>query len=81
MKASPLIPAILIAAATGLCLAMPAAATQKQPATNQMAASSTQPRQYTDCHRDVREHRINGVRIRHRHVGSNCAIRVVKQVN
>ena len=32
-----------------------------------------------DCHRDVRTHRINGVLVRHRHVGDNCEVRVVRQ--
>ncbi|MBL8576714.1 MAG: hypothetical protein JNK47_05785 [Mesorhizobium sp.] len=34
-----------------------------------------------DCHRDVRTHRINGVKIRHRHVGDSCQVREVRQVN
>jgi hypothetical protein len=32
-----------------------------------------------DCHRDVRTHRINGEMVRHRHVGDNCEIRIVRQ--
>ncbi|MDQ6436714.1 hypothetical protein RB623_21905 [Mesorhizobium sp. LHD-90] len=34
-----------------------------------------------DCHRDVRLHRINGVRVWHRHVGPDCAVRVVQRSN
>ena len=34
-----------------------------------------------DCHRDVRTHRINGVRIKHRHVGSDCSVREVRSGN
>ena len=34
-----------------------------------------------DCHRDVRTHRIGGVKVRHRHVGDDCRIRQVRQVN
>lgn len=34
-----------------------------------------------DCHRDVRTHRIGGVKIRHRHVGDDCRVRQVRQVN
>jgi hypothetical protein len=34
-----------------------------------------------DCHRDVRTHRINGIKIRHRHVGDDCRIREVRQMN
>jgi hypothetical protein len=34
-----------------------------------------------DCHRDVRVHRINGVLVRHRHVGPYCAVRVVRRFN
>lgn len=34
-----------------------------------------------DCHRDVRTHRIGGVLVRHRHVGPNCEIRVVRKGN
>ncbi len=34
-----------------------------------------------DCHRDVRTHRINGVLVRHRHVGPNCRVRVAGRVN
>lgn len=36
-------------------------------------------RQTADCHRDVRTHRINGAMVTHRHVGSNCAVRVVRR--
>lgn len=67
-----------------IVLAQPAAAAQKQPATNNAnrgAVSSSQPRQPTDCHRDVLEHRINGVKIRHRHVGGNCQVRIVRQAS
>jgi hypothetical protein len=32
-----------------------------------------------DCHRDVRTHRIRGEWVRHRHVGEDCAVRVVRQ--
>lgn len=32
-----------------------------------------------DCHRDVRTHRINGEMVTHRHVGPDCAIRVVRR--
>ena len=34
-----------------------------------------------DCHRDVRLHRIRGVLVWHRHVGPNCAVRVVRRSN
>lgn len=34
-----------------------------------------------DCHRDVRTHRIGGVKVTHRHVGDNCQVRVVRQAN
>ncbi len=34
-----------------------------------------------DCHRDVRTHWINGLKIRHRHVGDDCQVREVRQVN
>lgn len=34
-----------------------------------------------DCHRDVRTHRIGGVLVRHRHVGSDCQIRIVRKAN
>lgn len=71
-------------ALAAIALAQPAAAAQKQPAgdgASKTAVGSTKQRQPTDCHRDVREHRVNGVRIRHRHVGDGCAIRVVNQVN
>jgi hypothetical protein len=36
-------------------------------------------REYRDCHRDVRTHRIGGVILRHRHVGDNCQIREVRR--
>lgn len=39
---------------------------------------SNNRRQYYDCHRDVRTHRIGGVFVRHRHVGENCEIREVR---
>ncbi|MEQ1949972.1 hypothetical protein [Mesorhizobium sp. CN2-181] len=34
-----------------------------------------------DCHRDVRLHRIGGVPVWHRHVGPDCAVRVVSHSN
>lgn len=45
----------------------------------QVQSQSRQPRKLVDCHRDVRTHRINGVMLRHRHVGPNCEIREVRQ--
>ena len=36
-------------------------------------------RRSVDCHRDVRTHRINGEFVRHRHVGENCDVRVVRR--
>ena len=36
-------------------------------------------RPVVDCHRDVRTHRINGELVRHRHVGDNCEVRIVRQ--
>ena len=36
-------------------------------------------RTIVDCHRDVRTHRIGGERVRHRHVGDNCEVRIVRQ--
>lgn len=36
-------------------------------------------RRIADCHRDVRTHRINGERVRHRHVGENCDVRIVRK--
>lgn len=38
-------------------------------------------RKPADCHRDVRTHRIDGVMIRHRHVGDDCAVREVRKVD
>lgn len=35
-------------------------------------------RRHFDCHRDVRTHRIGGIKLKHRHVGDNCAIREVR---
>lgn len=43
-------------------------------------ASATQGKP-VDCHRDVRTHRIDGTRIRHRHVGDGCAVREVRSGN
>lgn len=37
--------------------------------------------QSADCHRDVRTHRIDGVKLTHRHVGETCQVRVVRKVN
>lgn len=34
-----------------------------------------------DCHRDVRTHRIHGVMVQHRHVGDDCQVREVRNVN
>ena len=31
-----------------------------------------------DCHRDIRTHWINGVKVRHRHVGDDCRVREVR---
>lgn len=41
--------------------------------------SRSQRRTPVDCHRDVRTHRVDGVLIRHRHVGQNCAVREVRR--
>lgn len=38
-------------------------------------------RRQADCHRDVRTHRIGGVLVRHRHVGPDCQIRIVRKAN
>lgn len=38
-------------------------------------------RRYSDCHRDVRTHRIHGVMVKHRHVGEDCQVREVRSVN
>jgi hypothetical protein len=38
-------------------------------------------RNYSDCHRDVRTHRIYGVMVKHRHVGDDCQVREVRSVN
>ena len=32
------------------------------------------------CHRNVQVHRHGGVRLRHRHVGPNCAVRIVRRM-
>ena len=40
---------------------------------------SNAPRRYADCHRDVRTHRVDGMMLRHRHVGNNCAIREARR--
>ena len=45
------------------------------------APRQNQRRQIVDCHRDVRTHRIDGVMLRHRHVGDDCRVREVRQVN
>jgi hypothetical protein len=34
-----------------------------------------------DCHRDVRLHRVDGQMLLHRHVGPDCAIRIVRRSN
>ncbi|MGF7004570.1 hypothetical protein [Aminobacter sp. BE322] len=36
-------------------------------------------RQPVDCHRDVRIHRIEGLMLRHRHVGDDCRVREVRR--
>ncbi|XJO04464.1 hypothetical protein ACHMW7_12460 [Aminobacter sp. UC22_36] len=38
----------------------------------------TRRRPSADCHRDVRTHRVDGVMLRHRHVGDDCRIREVR---
>ena len=38
----------------------------------------TRRRPSADCHRDVRTHRVDGVVLRHRHVGDDCRIREVR---
>lgn len=44
----------------------------------QLAASSKSGRRdLSDCHRSIQTHRINGVMVKHRHVGPDCAIRIV----
>lgn len=42
------------------------------------SSRSVVQRRPVDCHRDVRTHRIWGVLIRHRHVGTDCRVREVR---
>jgi hypothetical protein len=35
----------------------------------------------SDCHRNIRTHRIGGALIRHRHVGDDCAVREVRKAD
>jgi len=64
---------------------LPSTATPGQPLDYQKKHQKKRQDDYwnaqADCHRDVRTHRINGVKIRHRHVGDNCQVREVRQVN
>jgi hypothetical protein len=38
----------------------------------------TRRRPSADCHRDARTHRVDGVMLRHRHVGDDCRIREIR---
>lgn len=38
-------------------------------------------RRSADCHRDVRTHRVDGIVLRHRHVGDDCRVREVRRAN
>lgn len=62
-----------------------AAADNSQPAVSNKAGKNGEERDVrrkpADCHRDVRTHRIGGVKITHRHVGDRCQIRPVQKVN
>lgn len=83
MRFSFVISAVVFAATTATAFPATLATQPKKPApaVNQPGPSGGPPRKFFDCHRDVRKHRINGVYLWHRHVGSNCEIRVVNRVN
>ena len=79
MKLPSIALALIISAASGgaaTAAAMPPAGTPKEGSVAQAVRQKP-----ADCHRDVRTHRIGGVKIRHRHVGDNCAVREVRQAN
>ena len=75
---------LILATATGVAVASMAAAGNNAPSTSnptqKFETRHGKPRP-VDCHRDVRTHRIGGVKVTHRHVGDNCQVRVVRQVN
>lgn len=68
-------PAILL---LGAFLSTGSAIIASHPATGDTPNIEVAQRKPADCHRDVRTHRIHGVRIRHRHVGDDCAVREVR---
>ncbi|MEP9389492.1 hypothetical protein [Mesorhizobium sp. KR9-304] len=58
---------------------LPPASSKPDPAAE--FERSNERRKPSDCHRDVRRHRIGGVLVLHRHVGDRCKIRVVREMN
>lgn len=91
MKLNVALLALAISGSAAPAFAEPAQATTARPAPEQCSVGqdgckpikvqtqSNRPRGLVDCHRDVRTHRVNGVMLRHRHVGPNCQIREVRQ--
>jgi hypothetical protein len=75
---------MILAAAFAMAVINVAGAGNSAPSTSNPSQQSenrhSRPRP-VDCHRDVRTHRIGGVKVTHRHVGDNCQVRQVRQVN
>ncbi len=69
----------LAASAASAGSAVPPASSKPDPA-NEIQRRNDR-RNYSDCHRDVRRHRINGVMVLHRHVGDRCQVRIVRELN
>jgi hypothetical protein len=71
--------------ALALTFSLAAAAASSQPSISSEPDKNYEERfvsnKPADCHRDVRTHRIGGVKVTHRHVGDNCQVRPVQKVN
>ena len=76
---------LALALTFSLSAAAAAAAASSQPSISSEPDKNYEERfvsnKPADCHRDVRTHRIGGVKVTHRHVGDNCQVRPVQKVN
>ncbi len=72
--------ALALLISTAANMAVGATIPNPAPANGTDAVSKAGHRRPADCHRSVRTHWINGVLLRHRHVGKDCAVREVKRL-
>ena len=82
MRPQPIVLALALSLAATAALAgsgLPPTSAKPDPASE--FERRNERRKPSDCHRDVRRHRINGIMVLHRHVGDRCQVRVVREMN